>query len=229
MNIQKLLKNVLEKEEHYRKLIAYEIHDGISQYLSAAIMHLEAYKANPSDNLENDPNMTGALRLLREASRETRHLISGLRPPALDELGIIDSLEMLIADARLEIQDIEFRHNLHGKRLPTQIEVSLFRISQESLTNIRKHSKANQVRVELIQEEAGTVSLTIYDDGCGFDSMNQIENCFGLEGIHQRAIHNGGTASIQSLPANGTTVCVSFPAPSHEAPASYSADGDNTH
>ena len=53
MDTQKLLKNVLEKEEHHRQLIAYEIHDGISQYLSAAIMHLEAYKANPSDNPRN--------------------------------------------------------------------------------------------------------------------------------------------------------------------------------
>tara|TARA_Y100000385_G_scaffold267881_1_gene304421 strand:+ start:212 stop:877 length:666 start_codon:yes stop_codon:yes gene_type:complete len=212
MDAQKLLKNVLEKEEHYRQLIAYEIHDGIAQYLSAAIMHLEAYKENPSDNPETDQNMTGALRLLREASRETRHLISGLRPPALDELGIIDSLEMLLADARLEIKDIDFRHNLHGKRLPTQVEVSLFRISQESLTNIRKHSKANQVRVELIQGKTGAVSLTIHDNGCGFDSMCQHEDCFGLEGIHQRAIHNGGIASIQSLPANGTTVHVEFPA-----------------
>ena len=212
MDSQKLVKYVLEKEEHDRQLVAYEIHDGIAQYISAAIMHLEAYKANPSDNLENDPNMTGALRLLREASRETRHLISGLRPPALDELGIIDSLEMLIADVRLEIKDINFRHNLHEKRLPTQIEVTLFRISQESLTNIRKHSSANQVRVELIQEEGGTVSLTIHDDGCGFDSMSQRENCFGLEGIRQRAIHNGGTVSIHSLPANGTTVHVKFPA-----------------
>ncbi len=212
MDSQKLLKNVLEKEEHHRQLIAYEIHDGIAQYLSAAIMHLEAYKENPSAKPETDQNMTEALRLLREASRETRHLISGLRPPALDELGIIASLEMLIADARLEIKDIKFHHKLHEKRLPTPIEVSLFRISQESLTNIRKHSRATQVRVELIQEETGAVSLHIHDDGCGFDSMNQRENCFGIEGIHQRAVHNGGTASIQSLPANGTTVHVEFPA-----------------
>ena len=212
MDTQKLLKNVLEKEEHHRQLIAYEIHDGIAQYLSAAIMHLEAYRANPSDNPEHDQNMTGALRLLREASRETRHLISGLRPPALDELGIIDSLEMLVADTRLEIKDVHFRHNLQRKRLPTPLEVSLFRISQESLNNIRKHSKANQVRVELTQTEGGTVSLTIQDDGCGFDSTTQSENCFGLEGIRQRSLHNGGTASIQSLPGNGTTVHIEFPA-----------------
>jgi signal transduction histidine kinase len=212
MDTQKLLKNVLEKEEHHRQLIAYEIHDGIAQYLSAAIMHLEAYRANPLDNPEHDQNMTGALRLLREASRETRHLISGLRPPALDELGIIDSLEMLVADTRLEIKDVHFRHNLQRKRLPTPIEVSLFRISQESLNNIRKHSKADQVRVELTQTEGGTVSLTIQDDGCGFDSTTQSENCFGLEGIRQRSLHNGGTASIQSLPGNGTTVHIEFPA-----------------
>ena len=212
MDSQKLVKYVLEKEEHDRQLVAYEIHDGIAQYISAAIMHLEAYKASLPENAKQNHNLSESLRLLQEASRETRHLISGIRPPALDELGIIDSIEMLVADTRLEIKDIHFRHTLQKKRLPTQVEVSLFRISQESLTNIRKHSKANQVHVDLSQDEGGKILLIIQDNGCGFDSTSPSDNCFGLEGIRQRALHYGGSASIQSRPGNGTTVQIEFPA-----------------
>ena len=115
MDSQKLVKYVLEKEEHDRQLVAYEIHDGIAQYISAAIMHLEAYKASLPENMKQNHNISESLRLLQEASRETRHLISGIRPPALDELGIIDSIEMLVADTRLEIKDIHFRHALQKK------------------------------------------------------------------------------------------------------------------
>ena len=122
MDTPRLLKNIFEKDEHHRQLIAYEIHDGVAQYISAAIMQLEASKANPNCDCDtvNDPHVNEALRLLREASQETRHLISGLRPPSLDELGIIDSLETLMRDARLEIKDVTFQHSIGNNRLPPQ-------------------------------------------------------------------------------------------------------------
>ncbi len=212
MDPPRLLKNIFEKEEHHRQLIAYEIHDGIAQYVSAAIMQLEASKANQTSDrkTENDPNVDEALRLLREASRETRHLISGLRPPTLDELGIIDSLETLVTDARLEIKDVTLLHNIGVNRLPPKLEVLLFRIAQESLTNIRRHARAQHVRVELNKREDGGISLLIQDDGCGFDLTSSTENHFGLEGIRQRALFLGGTADIQSKPGAGTTIHVQF-------------------
>ena len=208
MDTPRLLKNIFEKEEHHRQLIAYEIHDGIAQYVSAAIMQLEASKANLARDrkTEDDPNVNEALRLLREASRETRHLISGLRPPTLDELGIIDSLQALIEDARLEIDDVTLLHNIGVNRLPPQLEVLLFRIAQESLTNIRRHARAQHVRVELNKSEDGNISLLIQDDGCGFDLKNSTKDHFGLEGIRQRALYLGGTANIQSRPGAGTTI-----------------------
>ena len=212
MDTPQLLRKTFEKEEHHRQLIAYEIHDGIAQYVAAAIMHLEAAKANTTRDgkTENNPNVNEALRLLREASRETRHLISGLRPPTLDELGIIDSLEALIEDARLEIKDVTLLHNIGIKRLPSQLEVLLFRIAQESLTNIRRHARAQHVRVELNKREDESISLLIQDDGCGFDLESSTENHFGLEGIRQRALHFGGTADIESKPGAGTTIHVQF-------------------
>ncbi len=213
MDTPRLLKNIFEKDEHHRQLIAYEIHDGLAQFVSAAIMQLEASKANPKRDCKtaDDPHVNEALRLLREASQETRHLIAGLRPPSLDELGIIDSLETLIRDARLEIEDVTFQHNIGANRLPPQIEVTIFRICQESLTNIRQHAKAQHVHVELNKTEDGDISLLIRDDGCGFDLKSSTKDHFGLEGIRQRALYASGTADIQSEPGAGTTIHVEFP------------------
>ena len=176
-------------------------------------MQLEASKANPTPGRDtvNDPHVTEALRLLREASQEARHLISGLRPPDLDELGIIDSLETLIRDARLEIKDVTFQHSIEGNRLPPQLEVVLFRISQESLNNIRQHARAQHIHVELTQREDGDISLLIRDDGCGFDLKSSTKDHFGLEGIRQRVRYYGGTADIQSEPGTGTTIHVRLP------------------
>lgn len=214
MDTPRLLKNIFEKDEHHRQLIAYEIHDGVAQYISAAIMQLEASKANPKCDRDtaNDPHVNEALRLLREASQEARHLISGLRPPSLDELGIIDSLETLMRDARLEIKDVAFQHSIGNNRLPPQLEVVLFRISQESLTNIRQHARAQHVHVKLQKTDDGDVSLLIQDDGCGFDIKSPTKDHFGLEGIRQRARYSGGIADIQSEPGAGTTIHVTFPA-----------------
>ena len=100
------INNIHQEEGIQRQLIAYEIHDGIAQYISAAIMQLEASKANSTyvQKEDKDSNVNEALRLLREASQETRRLIRGLRPPTLDDLGIIGSLEALFCRCLLGIQ-----------------------------------------------------------------------------------------------------------------------------
>ena len=206
--------NNIHQEEHQRQLLAYEIHDGIAQYISAAIMQLEASKANSTYGHEEDKdsNVNEALRLLREASQETRRLISGLRPQTLDDLGIIGSLEALFAGACSEFKDVTFLHEIGNSRLPTQIELVLFRISQESLTNIRRHANAKHVLVELKKTEQGDLSLIIQDDGCGFEPRSTTVGHLGLEGIRQRALYLGGAADIQSEPGAGTTIHVQLPA-----------------
>ena len=203
-----------QQAEHQRQLISYEIHDGIAQYIFAAIMQLEAFKADATCGHEEDnySNVNEALRLLREAAEETRSLISGLRPPTLEELGIIGSLNQLFTDSCSEFKDVTFLHDIGSSRLPPQIEVVLFRISQESLTNIRRHAKAKHIRVELKKTEQGNLSLVIKDDGRGFDPKSTTKGHFGLEGIRQRALYLGGAADIQSAPGLGTTIHVQLPA-----------------
>jgi signal transduction histidine kinase len=141
---------------------------------------------------------------------EARRLISGLRPPILDEQGVVAALEYLVNEARQQIPEIIFVNRAAFTRLAAPLEVALFRITQEALTNIRKHSGAKSARVELLQH-GDRVRLVIRDFGCGFDHKTVHEERFGLQGIRQRARLLGTAATIDSAPGKGTTVVVDFP------------------
>ena len=213
MNGQQTLRALLDRQERERQLVAYEIHDGLAQYLSAAIMHLETYEAGMPGGVGGNSHITEVLRLLREASAEARHLITGLRPPALDELGLIEVIKTLVADARLEIPQVDFEAELAEKRLPADWETTLFRIVQESLTNIRRHAHASRATISLTRRPDSGILLQIRDDGRGFDPTAIPPQHFGLEGIKQRAAILGGTATVNSYPGQGTVIDVRFPPP----------------
>ncbi len=211
MNSEEAVRKLIDRQERERQLIAYEIHDGLAQYLSAAIMHLETYEARLPGGSGSDHRLTEVLRLLREATAETRHLIAGLRPPALDELGLVEAIEALVADARLEIPEVEFTHNLAGQRLAADAETTLYRIAQESLTNTRRHAAAGRAELSLIRQPDGRTLLRVTDDGRGFDPAAIPPRHFGIEGIRQRARLLGGTATITSAPGKGTEIAIELP------------------
>lgn len=205
-----LLRRLLEIQERERQLVSYEIHDGLAQYLAGALMHLQAcqHACPPTAAGEFD----ASLRLLQSAAEEARRLIGGLRPPALDELGIVAAVESLVDDARGEIRDASFSHSLPGDRLPPQLETSVFRIVQEAISNARKHAHARHLQIDL-SRSAGRVRILVTDDGCGFDPTRVPEERFGLEGIRQRSRLLGGEPRITSAPGAGTTIEVTLPAP----------------
>lgn len=213
MMSEQTLRTLLDRQERERQLVAYEIHDGLAQYLSAAIMHLETYEAGLPEGVGSNSHISEVLRLLRTATAEARHLIAGLRPPALDELGLVEAIEALVADARLEIPQVELQAELEGKRLPANLETTLFRIVQESLTNIRRHAAANRATIHLGWQSDGGIYLRISDDGRGFDPAATPSQHFGLEGIRQRAGLLGGTANVTSCPGQGTVIEVRLPPP----------------
>lgn len=199
-----VLRRLLEIQERERQLVSYEIHDGLAQYLAGALMHLEAYlHARPEAS--ESPELDTGTRLLRAAAEESRRLIAGLRPPALDELGIVEAIESLVADARLEIPAISFSHTLPGERLPASLETTIFRIVQESLSNARKHSEARVARVT-IERMGDAVKVTVRDEGRGFDPAAVPGDRFGLEGIRQRCRLFGAEPRIESAPGRGTTI-----------------------
>lgn len=213
-----VLRQLLEIQERERQLVSYEIHDGLSQYLAGAMMHLQALEHDSRDAVPNR-DLTESLRLLRAAVDESRRLIGGLRPPALDELGIVDAVESLVEDARTAVDSVDFVHELRAGRLPMQLETTIFRIVQESLSNVRKHAKARTAAVSLTQPDDAHVQVVVQDDGVGFDPAGVPEDRFGLEGIRQRAHLFGSEAEIESAAGRGTTIRVVLPLAAPYGPA----------
>jgi PAS domain S-box-containing protein len=206
-----VLGHLLEVQERERQMVSYEIHDGVAQYVAGALMHLEAFAhANPGCAVV--PELHEAMRLVRMATDESRRLIGGLRPPALDELGIAEAIETLVTDARADIPTVTFCHAIPGPRLPPQMETAVFRIVQESLTNVRKHARARSASVD-VTRAGGRLLVVVSDDGTGFDPRTVPADRFGLEGIRQRARLFGGDLRITSGPGAGTTIEVSLPVP----------------
>lgn len=203
-----VLRRLLEIQEEERQLVSYEIHDGLAQYIAGAIMHLEAH-LHAHATREPEEVVEG-LRLLRAAAEESRRLIGGLRPPALDELGITEAIESLVADARIEIPQVTFTHGESGDRLPAALETTIFRLVQESLNNARRHAEAGSADVTL-QRVPGGMRVCIRDDGRGFDPAKVPENRFGLEGIRYRCRLAGAEPRIESAPGKGTVIDVVLP------------------
>ncbi len=203
-----VLRRLIAIQEKERQLVSYEIHDGLAQYIAGAIMHLEAH-LHAQEGHESRELVDG-VRLLRAAAEESRRLIGGLRPPALDELGIIEAIESLVADARIEIPEVTFTHRLPDRRLPNPLETTIFRLVQESLNNVRRHAQAGSAEVVVELAPRG-VHVRISDDGRGFDPAKVSEDRFGLEGIRQRCRLVGVEPRIETAPGKGTVIDVVLP------------------
>ena len=161
---------MLQASDHERQIISYEIHDGLAQYLAAAGMQFQAY-----DSLrENSPDEAKkayetAVELVRQAHAESRRLISEVRPPVIDEIGLETAISHLVHEQRQRGgPKIECHSDVQFGRLPSILENALYRIAQEALTNACKHSKSKKVTVTMTQE-GQDVRLEVRDWGIGFD------------------------------------------------------------
>jgi PAS domain S-box-containing protein len=209
---QRLMEQLLTIHERDRQLIAYEIHDSLIQDVTGALMYLESLReaCSPVWQAVGD-QFERCCELLRQTIAEARRLISGLRPPIIDEQGIVAAIEYLIGEQSAEGGlHVEFEHDVQFFRLPPLVEGAIFRIVQEALTNIRRHSKAERARISL-SDRHQRIRLEIRDWGIGFDPRHVKEHRFGLQGIRERARLLRGHAHVQSIPGCGTSILVDIP------------------
>lgn len=206
------LERMLQASDHERQLIAYDIHDGLAQYLTGALMQLQLAQEIRNDRPQDAAAAEEAgMELLRRSHFEARRLISGVRPPILDESGVVAAVAHLVYDLRTETgPTLAFRSKVEFGRLAPALENSIYRIVQEGLTNACKHSHSPKIHVGLLQR-GDHVRIAITDQGIGFDPDSVEEGRFGLEGIRQRARLLGGRAEISSSPGKGTRVTVDLP------------------
>ncbi|MEA2843113.1 MAG: two-component system, NarL family, sensor kinase [Actinomycetota bacterium] len=204
---------IIEAQEHERRRLAGDIHDGISQRLVSLWYHLLAAEAAAPDA---DPatvlrELATAKELATAALDEARGAIGGLRPTLLDDLGLGPSLDSLARSVPVD----EVNLDVEPVRLPSHVEVALYRIAQEALQNVVKHADATSVTVRLARDADG-VRLSVTDDGRGFVPLSVEEaderHSYGLVGIQERAELIGATLTVRSLPTKGTTVEVLVPA-----------------
>jgi PAS domain S-box-containing protein len=209
---QQLLRRIIDIHERDRQVTAYEIHDGISQQVTASLFHLEAFRRLwELDANAAEKSLETALKLISQSVNETRRLISGLRPLILDECGIVEAVNYLVCENKERSgMQIDFQHDVHFQRLAPPLESAAFRIVQEAVANACHHSRSPVVVVELIQRD-DRLHIKVRDQGVGFDPNTVEETQFGLRSIRERARLLGGRAEIQSAPGSGTLISVELP------------------
>jgi PAS domain S-box-containing protein len=204
--------HMLQASDYERQTISYDIHDGLAQYLAAANMQLQVF-----DGLrESNPKAAkkaydAATQLVSQSHAEARRLVSEVRPPIIDEIGLETAISHLVHEHRRHGgPNIDCYSDVQFGRLPAILENALYRIVQEALANACKHSKSKKVTVTLTQE-GQDVRLEVRDWGTGFDPGPVEKGHFGLEGIRQRVRLLGGRLKIESTPGSGTLVQVVVP------------------
>lgn len=208
---QAVLPDVLQFLERDRRLLAYEIHDGLVQEVTGAKMHLEAllHGTQIVDRTVRT-ELELAVTLLRRAVVEARQLITGLRPPLLDELGLVPALSCLIDDLPPGGPVVRLFADLPPGRLDTLLEGTVYRIVQEAITNLRRHSHSDRAEVHLVVA-GNQLHVEIRDWGVGFDPGLVEGKRFGIKGICERAHLLHGEAAIDSAPGKGTGIMVVLP------------------
>ncbi|MEO7714918.1 MAG: PAS domain S-box protein [Capsulimonas sp.] len=217
-----LVRGLIAAQEDERRAVAYDLHDGLTQYVMASQAHMEAFRrARAGDEtVRAERELEQGLGFLKEAVSESRRLVNGLRSLALDDLGLAGALEQHLREekARAGWTEAEFVHNIAGRRFDQTLETAVYRVAQEALTNARKHAAANHVRVLLLLENdgvdgAGRLSLEVRDWGQGF-VPEDVEAGPGRVGLHSMAERVGLMNGSYHLVANlgeGVTVCARFP------------------
>lgn len=215
--LRRYLGAMTKSQEDERRRLARELHDETTQSLLAITRRLELYQS-----YETDPEKLKQLKELQGMLAGTlggiRQISRDLRPMILEDLGLVPALEVLARTAREDNSaHLEVNLAVTGRPYPlsTEQELSLYRITQEALANVRKHACAKQAHVNLTFEPKA-LQLVVSDDGKGFRIPSALAELaqrghFGLMGIQERVWAVGGSLSLQSVPERGTVVAVTIP------------------
>lgn len=217
-----LLEKLITAQEEERKRIARDLHDQLGATLSGLTLSIEAAEQSlPTSPAPLQERWQRTKVLATQALEETHKLILDLRPVVLDGLGLVAAIRA-DAEERLPARGIDVQVNVLGvrRRLAPELELALFRIVQEALNNIAKHSEARHVQLALEFQDA-VVMVTVEDDGKGFD-VPTVSNSkdktrgLGLLGMAERAQLAGGSFHLESQVGRGTRIVLTMPVPPGE-------------
>ena len=215
--LQDLVEKLLGAQEEERRRVAYEVHDGLAQVAVAAHQNLQAFaRRHAPESEKGKKELELILQQVRATVSDARRVIANLRPTALDDLGLSAAISLEVERLNEEGYRITYEEHLGNERLPSEIEIALYRVAQEALTNMRKHAGTRSVCIEL-QRREDKVYLEVRDFGCGFD-LAALEivgsgpgERVGFAGMRERVSMLGGELEIVSDPGAGTLVAATIP------------------
>ncbi|WP_460673183.1 sensor histidine kinase [Larkinella ripae] len=217
MDEQKLRTSYLVAgQEEERKRLSRELHDGIGQMLTAIKLQVESFQKSLSDKEKEIKSFVVLKNLIAQTIQETRNVSNNLMPTVLSDFGLIPAVKMLadIHDKDSKT-DIIFHTNLTNTRLDKSVEIGVYRIAQEAVSNALRHAEPTQITIDLFEKD-NYLHLIVNDDGKGFrihrsrkeDSKRPSQ---GIHNMHERAALINGKFKISSAPDKGTKVQVSIP------------------
>jgi PAS domain S-box-containing protein len=211
-----LSNQLLSTEEKERKRIAGELHDGIGQTLSAIKFSVEnslrALRQRPED--PELKSLEAVIPLTQKTIEEVRRIVQDLRPSILDDLGILATITWFCREFQNVYRNIQLRKDIeiHETDIPSPLKTVIYRILQEALNNVAKHSRADRIRL-VLKKKKNKIELKIQDNGRGFDlsravSMKPSRRGFGLASMRERTELSGGAFNIKSTKGEGTQIRV---------------------
>lgn len=209
--LQVLSKKMVSVQEDERRMLAHELHDEIGQSLTATILNIEMSRR--LEGAAQKQSLDEAQKLVEKIMEQVREMSLQLRPGVLDVLGLLPALRWLF-ERYQSLTGIQIHHNLTNQdhRFMPDVEITAFRITQEALTNIARHAGVQEAFVS-VQYSRGELTITIEDQGCGFDPQ-VIEDqslSFGLTGMSERIRLVGGRLILNAAPGKGTSITAIFP------------------
>jgi PAS domain S-box-containing protein len=212
--VQRMSSRLLRAQEEERRLIALELHDGIGQILGAIKFRVETALEEGSGDRPSPgaSSLVPIIRMLQEAVEDVRRIQRNLRPSVLDDLGILATISWFCREFQDTYERIRVERDMDVQEgdLPESLKIVIFRILQEALNNIAKHSKASLVKLSL-RRKSGQIEFMVQDNGRGFDlaatlANTRLDRGVGLDGMRERAMLSGGRLSIESQPGVGTSI-----------------------
>lgn len=209
---QEATKAVMEAEENERQRIAKDLHDGVGQIMSAAKMNLSAFESNIKfENKEQQLSFEKIIALVDESCKEVRSVSHNMMPNALLKNSLAEAVREFID--KIDRKTIQIHLYTEGldERLNSSVETVLYRVIQECVNNVIKHSGANSLDISLVKDKEG-ISATVEDNGKGFDATDKVQfDGIGLKNIITRIEYLKGTVDFDSAPGRGTVVALYVP------------------
>ena len=213
LQVTNLTSQLLLAEENERKRIARELHDGLGQSLGAIAFSVRSTLQKVGDKVKTGfESLEAIMPIIQQSMDEVRRIGMNLRPALLDDLGLLPTIEWFVRDYQKAYPGIrvEKQTEIEETQVPEPLKAVIYRILQEAMNNIAKHSQANLVSISLMRKRDDRIELAIEDNGIGFD-MESIKKGLGLGSMRERAELSGGSFDIESVRGRGTVIRASWP------------------